>query len=62
MTKAQRRKAVSLVKKLHDVCEQLTDLSNDVSLGDYRAGSRLSRGVDAVEGAVQHLLAAGVSA
>ena len=57
MTKAQCRKLDSIVKRLQVACEQLGDLTSEVSLADYREGSNLSRAGSAVEGAIERFFA-----
>jgi hypothetical protein len=58
MTNAQCRKLDSLTAKLVDVREQLSALADEVALSDYREGSNLSHGVDAVESALGRFLGA----
>lgn len=62
MTDKQRSKYDSLAAILERACEELGDLAGDVSLTDFREGSNLSHGVDALEGVLQRFLGAEVPA
>lgn len=56
MTNFQQLKLNSIIGELEEVCEELTELANEVSIADYHEGSNLSRKVGAIKNVVNQML------